>query len=422
MINFFWSDLLEITGHILLLSAGFLAIFTIIFIEMHIMGARWIALFFTIFFLVIAPIIERIHEIAHYGGEIPSVESYFFGAIVIFSFVLLISISCLIYPSSKVIPESLRESVATINIQTDKVIIAILFFLSVIYLYLVDWNLSFLIIREPLLETETLGISLLVADRFIRLLIATIVFLTFFSRVRGLTKTFAMIFMVFTCFPTSLPRFLIFFYYGPFCIFLLYLLINKYKYKHIFINFILIFIIIFLFVIFNIFRNSSTITNVNLFSEFSDFFIAGHTDSFSSLQHVFDLGEVTYGQQLLGAVLFFIPRSIWAEKPTGTGGWLAEKYNFDWNNVSANYFAEGFVNFGFIGVFMFLIIIIFTLIYIDRLKKISTRNLLFYFFLPGAMPIILRGDLINSLSVTMPLIVIAIAFNLFTKIEFNFKK
>jgi len=385
------------------------------------MGARWIALFFTFFFLVITPIIERFFEIVHYGGEFPSVESYFFGAVVIFTFVLLTTISCLIYPSSKLIPVSLRESVVAINIQNDKTIIVYLLILSVIYLYLVDWNLSFLIIREPLLETYTDGISLIVADRFIRLFIATIVFITLFSKVKRNTKICTILLMVIICFPTSLPRFLIFFYYGPFCIFLLSQLINIKKSKRILINFSLISALIVFFIILNIFRNSDTIENANLFNEFRGFFIAGHTDSFSSFQHVFDLGEVTYGQQLLGAVLFFIPRSIWAEKPVGTGGWLAEKYNLDWKNVSANYFAEGFVNFGFIGVLIFLIVLIIALIYIDRLKKMSTRNILLYFFIPGAMPIILRGDLINSLSIIMPLIVIAMAFNFF-KIEFIFKK
>ena len=63
---------------------------------------------------------------------------------------------------------------------------------------------------------------------------------------------------------------------------------------------------------------------------------------------------ISWGNQLLGAILFFVPRSIWPSKPLGTGHTaivaLDQHY---FSNVSAPLIAEGYVNFGIVGVVLF---------------------------------------------------------------------
>lgn len=53
------------------------------------------------------------------------------------------------------------------------------------------------------------------------------------------------------------------------------------------------------------------------------------------------------GEQLLGTVFVFVPRSIWTTKPTDTGQLVGSSAGF---KVSAPLWTEGFVDFGYIGV------------------------------------------------------------------------
>lgn len=66
----------------------------------------------------------------------------------------------------------------------------------------------------------------------------------------------------------------------------------------------------------------------------------------------------TYGRQMIGSLLFFIPRSWWNAKPTGSGHLVAEKllmarYSMWFSNLSFPLFAEGYINFGVLGVILF---------------------------------------------------------------------
>jgi hypothetical protein len=54
------------------------------------------------------------------------------------------------------------------------------------------------------------------------------------------------------------------------------------------------------------------------------------------------------GRQLAGAVLFWVPRSIWSEKPQDTGIVLAEFRNYPVTNLSAPLWAEFLVNGGWV--------------------------------------------------------------------------
>lgn len=62
----------------------------------------------------------------------------------------------------------------------------------------------------------------------------------------------------------------------------------------------------------------------------------------------------TLGNQLLLPAFFWVPRSIWPSKPIGSPDIVAANANFGSLNVSSPLWAEGYINFGILGVFLFL--------------------------------------------------------------------
>ena len=60
--------------------------------------------------------------------------------------------------------------------------------------------------------------------------------------------------------------------------------------------------------------------------------------------------EPAPGRQLLGAALFFVPRSLWPGKPEDTGIVLAEFRDYTVTNLSAPLWAEAYVNGGWVGL------------------------------------------------------------------------
>ena len=65
-----------------------------------------------------------------------------------------------------------------------------------------------------------------------------------------------------------------------------------------------------------------------------------------------------WGRQILGALLFFVPRSIWPGKPEGTGHTtIVALEQFGFSNVSANLAVEGYVNVGLVGVVLFAVLV-----------------------------------------------------------------
>lgn len=70
------------------------------------------------------------------------------------------------------------------------------------------------------------------------------------------------------------------------------------------------------------------------------------------LIYVEDYG-IAYGNQLLNIIFFFVPRSIWVDKPLVTSIMVVTTQNQIFTNLSCPLPAEGFVNFGFLGVLIF---------------------------------------------------------------------
>lgn len=160
----------------------------------------------------------------------------------------------------------------------------------------------------------------------------------------------------------------------------------------------------------NEFRNSTfneVINNGIQLSNFIDFFLAGDFDAYSMICRSYEVVSVagsTHGKQLLGAMLFFVPRSIWLDKPIGSGASIASYQGQRFTNVSCPIIGEGIINFGLIGVVIFAIMLAFIIKYLDTIywnnqkesiKKINAITILYPFYL-GFFFFIFRGDLMSS--------------------------
>jgi hypothetical protein len=129
-------------------------------------------------------------------------------------------------------------------------------------------------------------------------------------------------------------------------------------------------------------------------------------DAFINIGVVMEVVEengLSWGYQLLSALLFFVPRSLWPGKPESSGlvvgEHVIEKYGFYFSNLSNPLVSEGYLNFGYLGVIIMAIALSLTVVYLltwlnstDYLKK----SIAFYF----AMHLIflLRGDFTNGYS------------------------
>ena len=79
----------------------------------------------------------------------------------------------------------------------------------------------------------------------------------------------------------------------------------------------------------------------------------GDFDSFGQVLNAawyVDGAGFTWGNQFLGVIFFWVPRSIWEEKPKDTGIFLAEQKGYWFTNLSAPLPAELYINWGWVGV------------------------------------------------------------------------
>ena len=159
-----------------------------------------------------------------------------------------------------------------------------------------------------------------------------------------------------------------------------------------------------------------------------DMFSTLHFDSYISLAYVFENEIITNGRQLLGVLFFWFPRMFWKDKPVGSGAYVAQTTdvmgeNNEFSNISMNFLGEGYINFGILGVFIFIIVLALFSRKMDKLfwQKYNGdyHNLFapFYLYSLGILTFVLRGDLMSGLAYSISAMV---AVTLITIIAKNF--
>lgn len=219
--------------------------------------------------------------------------------------------------------------------------------------------------------------------------------------------TIGSVLMIIVNFPTATARFwTASIYLGLFII-----CIRKIKKSHFFKIIIFVGILI-IFPIINAFRSDTFKEVISLgihMPELLNEFLSGDFDSYSMLVRSIvyvDHHGITWGYQLLGNVLFFVPRKIWAAKPIGSGAMIATELGWSFNNISCPFIGEGYINFGILGIILFAIILSLVSKFADesyaRVIESESKYInfieIFYPFSLGFLFFILRGDLMSSLS------------------------
>lgn len=134
-----------------------------------------------------------------------------------------------------------------------------------------------------------------------------------------------------------------------------------------------------------------------------------------SIQYTDSLGT-TSGRQLAGALLFFVPRSAWPDKPVGSGSKVYQELGLgtdDWSNVSCPLPGEGYVNFGIAGTLIFVVFLGAFIFFYDRhfwqwrrrRNAPVTYQILFYPVMLGLLLLWLRGDMMSAFAYSAGLFV-----------------
>lgn len=204
-------------------------------------------------------------------------------------------------------------------------------------------------------------------------------------------------------FPTSLPRYKTITIYGTIFLVLFPKLRKGSKFFLVFVA-----ALFFAFPMMNSFRHILSMESfASVFEDgFLSVYIEADYDAYrmlsSAIKYTGNNG-IRWGYQLLGVFLFFVPSAIWGSKPGGSGAMLirAEFGKNTVSNVSCPFIAEGYLNFGFVGVIVFALFLGITVRKMDmgywRINKdkdyVAFSPYLFMVFMVFFM---LRGDLLSS--------------------------
>jgi len=140
------------------------------------------------------------------------------------------------------------------------------------------------------------------------------------------------------------------------------------------------------------------------------FLSQGSFDAYQNFIRLISIDYISYGNQLLGALFFYIPRSIWVDKPIGSGSVVASLGNLQFDNISMPLIGEGYINFSIVGSLIFMMLLGMVSGTLDKyywlLRSYTDNHWFFniYYLLLGMSFFILRGDLMSSFAYTVTLV------------------
>lgn len=218
-----------------------------------------------------------------------------------------------------------------------------------------------------------------------------------------LLMLYSLILALFIIPPTGVARFLSGAFYGALLLYSFPVLRQGKIFLLLMFSFILI-----IFPLLNNFRylNGNALEIFDVLDGLSNNFQAADFDAYTMLIYTIKYTSnfgYSFGRQLLGTLLFFIPRAAWPSKPIGSGSMIVDTLFIPINgNVSCPFIAEYFINFGILGVVIISLLLGCLLNTIDKVywekKKYNGFLQLFYPFLSLITIFCCRGDMMSSTS------------------------
>ncbi|WP_153638089.1 O-antigen polysaccharide polymerase Wzy [Prolixibacter sp. NT017] len=358
-------------------------------------------LFFFIFFCI-APIAQFHHgTIMWKRTNIFTLSDYTIAILYIILIIVIFNISYIISYKIIKIKQSTEHKFSKLSTKHEFILISVSLISFFIVLAWNDFNYFSVLFRGGVFATK-INIESTSLVLIIRFFIRPIgIFLFLLAKQRGVKHNISLFVLGFiaiiTAPPTGMPRFAAACLYLPIVLTFFPFFQRKNR-----IVILLLFGLLFIFPLLNNFRHFSGNQNISIFANFDTMFLSGDFDAFQNFMYVVKYNIITFGHQLAGVLLFWVPRSIWPSKPIGSGFYIADLLNLQFNNISMPFFGEAYINFGFLGLIIFASTIGYTLAYVDKYytnnyKKNNLFNI-FYFVLFGLLFYMQRGDLINSFS------------------------
>lgn len=102
-----------------------------------------------------------------------------------------------------------------------------------------------------------------------------------------------------------------------------------------------------------------------------------------------------WGENFVGAGLFWVPRTLWSSKPLTTGTIVSEGLGYPYINVSSPLPAEAFASFGLVGTMLILVLVGGMTARLDRVSLLPNAPIAFatYAIAAGYSTILMRGAL-----------------------------
>lgn len=377
-----------------------------------------IFMLFSFFFFGIAPAVQYRDGIVLWSNTYYTSENYYNQNLIIIF--ILVAYQLFYYYFSKRNGNKMEEIIlrksnrSKGNSKIKLVAISMVSFLITLYVY--NFRVSELLIRtgQTIYLEKSVG---LIYSNFIRPIPAISLFLYKNNnhKNRYVEITLWLIFLI-TNFPTSAARFYIAALYIPIII----IYSSKTRKSYLILNKLIMLGLLILFPLLNQVRHITSLKELRFTLDFQ-MFSQGHFDSYQMFMHVVVENIITFGKQLKTAVLFFVPRSIWAGKSVGSGTLVAERYNFFFSNVSMNFFGEGYINYGYLGIVLFIMIIAYInarydKLFWEKLQKGSTLYVFYPLFL-GLELFLLRGDMLSGTSFVVGMFVSLVVVNKLTRFQ-----
>lgn len=371
---------------------------------------------FAYIFLGVAPLYQFANQISIWNGAPILPEDYFFATLMLLLALFVYSVTYNIFSKRikcKYIPHIRHRAYlfsrnkALILCAFSTVITLYAFKSYPILLFFREYNNGSKVVFDTFNNTS-LNLIYTIIIRPIPIIV-----LLYYNLCKNHTKYVSFVLLldvIVTNFPLSLPRFYVAGLYLP-------LIFSYYKtllHKAVLIKLVFLLGVMVIFPFLNQGRTARSISDIkfDIIPNY-DMFLSGHFDTFQNGLRVFRDDFITFGRQLVGVVLFWLPRSIWPDKPIGSGGVIADEFNLSFDHISLNYWAEGWINFGIVGMFIFSIALGFMNAKADNKYYSSKQNTIqyscIYFIYLGMLFFILRGDLISGVAYMIGLVVITLS-------------
>ena len=207
------------------------------------------------------------------------------------------------------------------------------------------------------------------------------------------------------CSPFGLPRFQV----AAIYLTIIILLFPKWRYSSLsIIGFIVFFMLVFPLI--NAYRYTEVgmldfkTLLIRTINNFQGEYLTANYDAYTIMLKMFDYvdeNSYTYGRQLICAILFFIPRTVWPSKSVSTGALLqaASGAHSSAYNVSSSLIVEGMIDFGIFGVILYCFLFSLICNRIDAKlampDRYSRATTIIQVLMPPLLFFLLRGSLLS---------------------------